>query len=103
MPRASLSEAEIAAFRRKAIRSATKLFARHGYESMTMRTIAADLRASPMTAYRYFKSKAEIFALVRAECGAPGLLRAKVGVGCRITGNPATEHERSQFGRSNFL
>src|SRR5262245_44952718 len=67
MPRPSLSEAEIAVFRGKAIRSATKLFAKHGYAGVTMRAIAADMRTSAMTAYRYFRNKEEIFALVRAD------------------------------------
>lgn len=67
MPRAALKDDEIAAFRRKAVRAATRLFAEHGYEAVTMRAIADKLGTSPMAPYRYFENKAEIFALVRAE------------------------------------
>ena len=67
MPRPALSEAEIEAFRRKAIRAATRLFAEQGYEAVTMRAIAEKLGTSAMAPYRYFANKAEIFAMVRSE------------------------------------
>jgi AcrR family transcriptional regulator len=67
MPRASLSESEIRAFRSRVIASATRLFADSGYDAVTMRAIAADVDCSPMTPYRYFEDKDEIFALVTAE------------------------------------
>lgn len=67
MPRAALSPEEIAAFRRRAVAAATKLFAERGYEAVTMRAIADELGTSAMAPYRYFANKAEIFALVRAE------------------------------------
>lgn len=65
MPRAALSETELEAFRDVLCKSAVRLFAEHGYEGVTMRALAADLGCSPMTPYRYFKNKAEIFAAVQ--------------------------------------
>ena len=67
MPRAALSADEIDAFRKRAVAAATKLFAEHGYEAVTMRAIADELGTSAMAPYRYFANKAEIFALVRPE------------------------------------
>jgi AcrR family transcriptional regulator len=67
MPRAPLSDAEIAAFRKKAIRVATRLFAKQGYAGVTLRAIADGLGTSHMAPYRYFEDKAEIFAMVRAD------------------------------------
>lgn len=67
MPRAALSPDEIAAFRKRAIAAAIKLFAARGYEAVTLRAIADELGTSAMAPYRYFANKAEIFALVRAE------------------------------------
>ena len=65
MPRAALSETELEAFRDVLCKSAVRLFAEHGYQGVTMRALAADLGCSPMTPYRYFKNKAEIFAAVQ--------------------------------------
>lgn len=67
MPRAPLTEAEVAAFRKKTARVATRLFAKEGYAAVTMRAIADGLGTSPMAPYRYFENKAEIFAMVRTE------------------------------------
>ena len=67
MPRAALSESELEAFREVLCKSAVRLFAEHGYEGVTMRALAADLGCSPMTPYRYFKNKAEIFGAVQSE------------------------------------
>jgi AcrR family transcriptional regulator len=61
-----LTEEEVAEFRADICRVAEVLFARHGVEGVTMRQIAAELDCSPTTAYRYFKSKEEILAAVRA-------------------------------------
>jgi AcrR family transcriptional regulator len=67
MPRAALSQDELAAFRRRATEAAMRLFARRGYQAVTMRALAAALRVSPMTPYRYFAGKEALFARVRAE------------------------------------
>jgi AcrR family transcriptional regulator len=66
MPRAALSEPEISAFRKRICEAATKLFAANGYQAVTLRAIAAEVGCSPMTPYRYFSGKDEIFALVKA-------------------------------------
>ncbi len=65
MPRAALSEFEVERFRDSLCSLATRLFAEHGYEGVTMRALAAGLGCSPMTPYRYFENKDEIFTAVR--------------------------------------
>lgn len=67
MARAALQPAEVDAFRRRLTTAATRLFARHGFEAVTMRAVASELDVSAMTAYRYVAGKAELLALVRAE------------------------------------
>lgn len=67
MPRSALSEVEVEDFRNRIIEAATGLFAARGYDAVTMRAIAAGVGKSPMTPYRYFANKDEIFAAVRAE------------------------------------
>jgi len=66
MARAALSPDEVGAFREQFVAAATRRFAEQGYAGLTLRTLAADLGCSPMTPYRYFRNKAEIFAAVRA-------------------------------------
>lgn len=61
-----LTDDEVAQARADVCRVAEVLFARHGVEGVTMRQIAAELGWSSTTAYRYFKSKDEILAAVRA-------------------------------------
>lgn len=67
MPRLALAADDLAAFRRRAIAAATRLFAAQGYEAVTMRAVAAELGVSAMTPYRYFDGKEGLFAGVRAE------------------------------------
>lgn len=66
MPRVALAADAIAAFRERATAAATRLFAAHGYDAVTMRAVADELGVSPMTSYRYLAGKDELFALVRA-------------------------------------
>jgi len=66
VPRAALSDAAISAFRDRICTAASHLFATQGYDAVTLRSIAAEVGCSPMTPYRYFEGKDEIFALVRA-------------------------------------
>jgi AcrR family transcriptional regulator len=66
MGRTALPPDEIAAFRLRAAAVATTLFARRGYDAMTMRAVADALGVSAMTPYRYLEGKPELFALVRA-------------------------------------
>ena len=65
MPRAALTEGEIESFRERICQAAARLFAENGYEAVTLRAIAAELGCSPMTPYRYFANKEEIFRAVR--------------------------------------
>jgi AcrR family transcriptional regulator len=65
MPRAALSPVDVERFRESLCEVATRLFAEHGYSGVTLRAIASDLGCSPMTPYRYFRDKAEIFEAVR--------------------------------------
>lgn len=64
MPRA-LTDAQIEEFRDKLCAIATQHFAELGYDGVTMRGLAKEAGCSPMTPYRYFASKEEIFAAVR--------------------------------------
>jgi AcrR family transcriptional regulator len=65
MTRAALSPEQIDDFRDCLVAAATRLFARRGYDGVTLRAIASELGCSPMTPYRYFRDKAAIFAAVR--------------------------------------
>jgi AcrR family transcriptional regulator len=66
MPRAALSETEVERFRDALCEVATRRFAEHGFDGVTLRALAAELGCSPMTPYRYFENKAEIFQVVCA-------------------------------------
>ncbi len=66
MGRAALSEEEIQTFRERLVEIATRLFVRDGYAGVTLRAIAREMGCSPMTPYRYFRDRDEIFAAVRA-------------------------------------
>lgn len=67
MARAALTTDDIAAFRARAAEVATRMFADDGYDGLSMRALAAELGVSPMTPYRYFANKDDLFALVRTE------------------------------------
>ena len=67
MARAALTAEELDAFRARAVAAATKLFAERGYAGVTLRSLAKALGVSPMTPYRYFENKEELFAMVRTE------------------------------------
>jgi AcrR family transcriptional regulator len=65
MPRAALSRKDIDTFREQLCTVAARRFAEHGFAGVTLRGLAAELGCSPMTPYRYFRDKGEIFAAVR--------------------------------------
>ena len=67
MPRLALTSDQIEEFRDRAVEVATRLFAERGYEGMTMRALATELGCSPMTPYRYFENREELFGLVRVD------------------------------------
>ncbi len=66
MGRQALSTEEIEDFRGRLVEIATDLIAEHGYDGLTLRALANELGCSPMTPYRYFKDRDEIFAEVRS-------------------------------------
>ena len=66
MPRSALSQDQVEDFRDTLCAAATRLFAEQGYGGVTMRALARRLGCSPMTPYRYFQNKAEIFEAVRS-------------------------------------
>jgi AcrR family transcriptional regulator len=65
MPRPQLDAKAVAAFRARLAAVATRLFAEHGFEGVTMRAVAAAMGVSPMASYRYVADKDELLALVR--------------------------------------
>lgn len=64
--RRQLTDDEVDAFRARLVAAAEGLFAKHGVSGVTMRQIAYALGYSQTAAYRYFASKEEILAAVRA-------------------------------------
>ncbi len=66
MARRALSPEQVQRFRERATMAATRLFARHGFDGVTMRSLAEELGCAVMTPYRYFSDKDELFAAVRA-------------------------------------
>jgi AcrR family transcriptional regulator len=66
MPRAALTDEAITAFREELCAVATRRFAESGHAGVTLRGLAKELGVSPMTPYRYFRDKDEIFETVRA-------------------------------------
>lgn len=53
--------------RKKIIKSATKLFLKHGYEGASIRMIAKDIEYSPATIYLHFKDKQALFSVIIEE------------------------------------
>jgi AcrR family transcriptional regulator len=70
MPRAALSSEDLESFRDRLCEVATRRFAAHGYEGVTLRALARELGVSPMTPYRYFADKGAIWSAVRARAFA---------------------------------
>jgi len=92
MPRAALSSDAVERFRDALCEVAARRFAEHGYAGVTLRALAAELGCSPMTPYRYFANKAEIFAAVRSAA----LLRFAdaLAAGARAAGDPVERLQR---------
>ena len=53
--------------REKILKSAARLFAKNGYEKVTMEEIATKLKLNKATLYYYFKSKDEIFFMIQMQ------------------------------------
>jgi AcrR family transcriptional regulator len=60
-----LTTDEIRCFRNRMCDQALTSFGQHGVEGVSLRGLAADLRCSRTTPYRYFKNKADILAALR--------------------------------------
>ena len=60
-----LTTDEILCFRNRMCDHALASFGKHGVEGISLRQLAADLRCSRTTPYRYFKNKADILAALR--------------------------------------
>jgi AcrR family transcriptional regulator len=67
MPPRALSDADIQSFRAALCRVATQRFAECGFAGVTLRALAQELGVSPMTPYRYFRNKEEIWQAVRTD------------------------------------
>lgn len=63
-----LTNQQVADFRARMCEAAERLFAGRGTDAVTMRDLAKALGVSVMTPYRYFRTKEEILAMVRAAC-----------------------------------
>lgn len=66
MTRKALSTDEIRHFREAYCDIAYALYQQHDFHAVSMRGIAKEMGCSPMTAYRYFKNKEEVFGFLRA-------------------------------------
>jgi len=83
MARPTLRPDEIESFKTRLCEAAMEMFAREGYEAVTLRALAEKLGCSHALPYRYFADKDEIFAAVRGlgfERFADKLVRAVKGV-----------------------
>ncbi len=60
-----LTPEEIDKFRSELCEVATRLFAEKGFGGVTLRALAGELGCSPMTPYRYFANKEDVFRSVR--------------------------------------
>lgn len=65
MGRRKLTAEETEAFREKILEAALELFAVHGFDAVSLRSIAAAVGCSPMTPYRYFRDKSDVFDAAR--------------------------------------
>lgn len=97
-----LSPAEVRAFREELCAVATRRFAEAGYAGVTLRGLAAELGVSPMTPYRYFRNKEEIFQAVRTEAFrrfGVSIEDAARGLGCPLERIKATSRAYVRFAR----
>ena len=63
--RRKLTKAETEQFRQLILDKAEALFATQGYEVVSLRAIAGQVGCSPMTLYRYFDNKQDLFDTIR--------------------------------------
>jgi len=67
MARPALSDAQLARQRRRLTAAALDLYRTRGYEAVTLRRVATRVRMSHVTPYRYFESKDELLAAMKAD------------------------------------
>lgn len=65
MGRRKLTKEETEQFRKQILDTAEVLFAKSGYEAVSLRAIATEVGCSPMTLYRYFDNKEHLFDTIR--------------------------------------
>lgn len=68
MPRAALSDQDVAAMRQRLGEAALALYKAEGEGAVTFRRLAREMGTSHTQPYRYFDGKADLFALVRLTC-----------------------------------
>ncbi len=99
MPRI-LTQIDVADFRARLCEVAARIFVELGHDGFNMRELANRLGVSPMTPYRYFKNKDEIFAAVRARAFgrfADHLEIAHAAPGSPVEKSAAVGHAYVQF------
>ena len=64
MPKLARPAEEVAEIRRRILDQALTLIAEHGYDSLTMRSLAGKFGFAAKTLYNYFSSKEEIYLMV---------------------------------------
>ena len=65
--------------RRRILDAAKQLFAKEGFDEVSMRRIASSIEYSPAALYRYFTNKREILSVLREEGFARYVERQKMG------------------------
>ena len=98
MARPALSQAQVQEFRHRAADVAMSMFMQQGYEQFSLRTLAREMGCSHATPYRYFKDKAEIFAVVRAE----GFARFAAALEQGLSGGDDAEERLRLLARAYF-
>lgn len=80
MGRPKLTAQETESARAEILAAAEALFAEHGFEAVSLRSIAKHIGCSPMRPYKYFANKAEIFDAVRCEAHKRFYARQEVAI-----------------------
>ena len=68
------------AMRRRILDAAKQLFAKEGFDNVSLRRIASRIEYSPAAIYRYFKNKREILSVLREEGFARYVARQQKGI-----------------------
>jgi len=84
--------------RRRILDAAKQLFAREGFDNVSLRRIASAIEYSPAAIYRYFKNKREILSVLRDE-GFQHFVSAQKQRACTI----ADPLERLRIGGKEYI